>query len=135
MVIHFCASCDWSVPEQELLTGGAIKLENNRVYCARCVQAGLVTLPQVQAPVAARGSAIQSGIQPGVTTTMIHRGPNYAATPHAARSSALQPAVGRTSAIGPAVQPRVTPARGSQMAPAVQPQGLRGSRIGPAVQS
>jgi hypothetical protein len=125
MVIHFCASCDWSVPEQELLTGGAVKLESNRVYCARCVQAGLVTLPQVQAP--ARVSALHQGV--GAATTQMHPGqrPNFAATPHAARSSALNPAVQpRNSGYTTAVQPR-----NSGYLSAVQPP--RSSGIGPAV--
>ncbi|HYF52258.1 MAG TPA: PA14 domain-containing protein [Planctomycetota bacterium] len=134
MVIHFCASCDWSVSEQELLTGGAIKLENARVYCARCVQAGLVQLP-------AGSPARASGLQPGVGTTITQppRG-GFVAQPAARsgytpavnpRTSGYVPAVGpaRNSGLNPGVA--VNP-RGSGIAPAVG-QTPRGSGITPAV--
>jgi len=109
MVIHFCTSCDWSVAEQELLTGGAIKLDSTRVYCARCVQAGLVTLPQVHVPARA------SGMQPGIGSTTLmqpNQRPNFNVIPGNRsghnpminpRTSGLAPAVGRNSGLAPAV--------------------------------
>ncbi len=46
MVIQFCASCDWSLSEQELLSGNAVKVDRTHVYCESCVSHGIVQFPK-----------------------------------------------------------------------------------------